>query len=185
MNEQKEAKQNASEPSFQGLLHDGSVKIGKKEHMDELAGKGFGTLEENSLNLTLYEALYLLDKGLLEVEESKGKKMDFRTLLQRYEDADPNAWTNYLTYRDLRSRGYVVREGFGSRVNFRVYERGDYRKNDAKYLMITVAEGRPIAVSDLANSSAQSISLKKELVMAVMNRRGEVVYYTVSELNLK
>jgi tRNA splicing endonuclease len=30
----------------------------------------------------------------------------------------------------------------------------------------------------------QSQSLKKELVLAVMNRRGEVVYYSVSHLTL-
>jgi tRNA-intron endonuclease len=90
-----------------------------------------------------------------------------------------------LVYRDLRGRGYVVREGFGSGVDFRVYERGDYRKDTARYLIVNVQEGKPISVSDLTNVMTQSLSLKKELILAVMNRRGEIVYYSVSELSLK
>jgi len=31
----------------------------------------------------------------------------------------------------------------------------------------------------------QCQSLKKELVLAVINRRGEIVYYSVSQLSLK
>jgi tRNA-intron endonuclease len=90
----------------------------------------------------------------------------------------------YLAYRDLRSRGYVVREGFGLGVDFRVYERGDYGKDTAKYLILSIQEGKPISLEDLAKALQQCQSLKKELVLAVMNRRGEVVYYSVSKLVL-
>jgi tRNA-intron endonuclease len=111
--------------------------------------------------------------------------MDFQKLLQRYESVDENAWVKYLTYRDLRSRGYVVREGFGSGVDFRVYERGDYGKDTAKYLVLSVQEGKPISLENLAHAVTQSHSLKKELILTVMNRRGEIVYYSVSKLTLK
>jgi tRNA-intron endonuclease len=70
-------------------------------------------------------------------------------------------------------------------VDFRVYERGDYSKDTAKYLVVSVQEGKPIAVESLSRALTQSLSLKKELVLAVMNRRGEIVYYSVSELSLK
>jgi tRNA-intron endonuclease len=85
----------------------------------------------------------------------------------------------------LRTRGYVVREGFGSGVDFRVYDRGDYSKDTARYLIVSVQEGKPIQIEDLANALTQSLSLKKELVLAVMNRRGEIVYYSISELSMK
>jgi tRNA-intron endonuclease len=79
----------------------------------------------------------------------------------------------------------VVREGFGSGVDFRVYERGEYNKDTAKYLILSIQEGKPISLEDLINALKQSQSLKKELVLAVMNRRGEIVYYSVSQLTLK
>jgi tRNA-intron endonuclease len=90
-----------------------------------------------------------------------------------------------LTYRDLRSRGYAIREGFGLGVDFRVYERGEYGKDTAKYLILSIQEGKPISLEDLANALKQCQSLKKELILAAMNRRGETVYYLVSQLNLK
>ena len=168
-----------------GLLVENGVKISLQQFADALSNKGYGAMEKKELLLTFYEALYLLDKDMLEVEDRKGREIDFQNLLKSYESFDENAWASYLAYRDLRGRGYVVREGFGTGVSFRVYERGDYSKNTAKYLILSVQEGKPISVQDLTNALTQSLSLKKELVLAVMNRRGETVYYSVSELNLK
>jgi tRNA-intron endonuclease len=137
------------------------------------------------LCLTFYEALYLVDKGNLIVNDEKVRKVDFRNLLKCFEEVSENAWVQYLVYRDLRSRGYVLREGFGSGVDFRVYERGDYSKETAKYLVLSIQEGKPVSMMDLTNALLQTQSLKKELILAVMNRRGEIVYYTVGQLTLK
>jgi tRNA-intron endonuclease len=185
MSNSKEKQPGASELKIKGRLDEKGVEISEKQFMDELSPRGYGVGGKNRLLLAFYEALYLLDKGMLEIENEKGKRVDFQELLQRYEVADENAWTRYLAYRDLRSRGYVVREGFGSGVDFRVYDRGDYSKDTAKYLIVSVQEGKPISIEDLTNALTQSLSLKKELVLAVMNRRGEIVYYSISELSLK
>jgi tRNA-intron endonuclease len=168
-----------------GLLVEKGVRISKNQNVEEISSRGYGVTENNELLLTFYEALYLLDKGFLEVEDEKGKKVDFQRLLQCYEGADENAWAKYLAYRDLRSRGYVVREGFGLGVDFRVYERGEYSKDTAKYLILSIQEGKPISLEDLTRIMTQCQSLKKELVLTVMNRRGEIVYYSVSQLTLK
>jgi tRNA-intron endonuclease len=167
------------------ILAEKGVKIAKGQNVEEISSKGYGVTENEEFLLTFYEALYLLDRGLLEVEDGKGKKLDFQGLLQHCKKADENAWVKYLTYRDLRSRGYVVREGFGSGVDFRVYERGDYGQDTAKYLVLSVQEGKPISLEDLTRVVIQSQSLKKELILTVMNRRGEIVYYSVSQLTLK
>ena len=42
-----------------------------------------------------------------------------------------------------------------------------------------------IAVFDGMRHFAFESQLKKNLVLAVINRRGEIVYYSLSELNLK
>jgi len=181
----KDKTESSSEFKVKGLLVEKGVKISHRPHIDELQSRGYGVPEGKKMLLTFYEALYLLDKQMLEIEDEKGRKIDFQTLVQCYEKVNENAWAGYLVYRDLRSRGYVVREGFGSKVDFRVYERGDYSKDTAKYLIISVQEGKPISIEELTRSLTESLSLKKELVLAVINRRGETVYYSVSELNLK
>jgi tRNA-intron endonuclease len=184
MSTNKENAPESSELSIRGLLEEKGVKISKRQHVDELSSRGYGVSEDDTLLLTFCEALYLVEKGMLEVEDKKRGKTNFQTLLQCYEGIDGNAWARYLAYRDLRSRGYVVREGFGLGVDFRVYERGEYSKDTAKYLILSIQEGKPISLEDLNNALQQCQSLKKELILAVMNRRGEVVYYAISQLNL-
>lgn len=183
MNKSEEKTVKMPETKIKGLLTDRGVKI-KDQNVEEISAKGYGVTENDGLLLSFYEALYLLDKGALEVSSEEGEMIDFQKLLQYYEGVDENAWTKYLTYRDLRSRGYVVREGFGLGVDFRVYEKGEYGKDTAKYLILSIQEGKPIPLEELASTLKQCQSLKKELILAVMNRRGETVYYSVSQLTL-
>jgi tRNA-intron endonuclease len=79
----------------------------------------------------------------------------------------------------------VVREGFGLGIDFRVYKRGEYGKETAKYLIYGIQEGRPVSMEELAQTLRYVQSLKKRLILAVLNRRGEVVYYSLSQLTLK
>jgi tRNA-intron endonuclease len=173
------------ELKVKGLLADKGVRIPKSQNGEGISSRGYGIIENDELLLTFYEALYLLEKNMLEVEDEKGESVDFQRLLRCYEAVNENAWAAYLIYRDLRSRGYVVREGFGLGVDFRVYERGEYGKDAAKYLVLNIQEGKPISLEDLTRAMMHCQSLKKELVLAVINRRGEIVYYSVSQLTLK
>jgi tRNA-intron endonuclease len=180
-NEEKSAVQ--SEQKIQGLLIEKGVII--KQGIDALQTKGYGIVEKNELFLSLYEALYLLDKEILKIKNKNGIEINFQSLLHTYKQTDVNAWIKYLTYRDLRSRGYVVREGFGLNCDFRVYDRGEYNKQTAKYLIFIIQEGKPTILEDLTNTMVQCQSLKKKLILAVMNRRGEMVYYSISQLALR
>jgi tRNA-intron endonuclease len=169
-----------------GLLSKKGVTVSSSENFDHLTARGYGTLEDKELCLSFYEALFLQSKGMLEVTKGKsGKALDFQGLLHQFKLADENAWVKYLIFRDLRSRGYVVREGFGLGIDFRVYERGEYGKATAPYLILGVQEGKPITAKELARVLKHVQSLKKKLVLAVVNRRGEIVYYTLSRLTMK
>ena len=166
-----------------GTLAEKGVLVTEQSNIDALSSRGYGTLENKVFTLTFYESLYLLDKGMLEIKDKKGVAVDFQSLLHCYEAQNENAWVNYLVYRDLRSRGYVVREGFGGGIDFRIYERGTYGKDTAPYLIMVTQEGKPLPVNDLADALSKCNSQKKELILAVTNRRGEVVHYSVSPLS--
>jgi len=185
MSDNKANAASGSELKTTGVLMEKGVRIAEKSSVDALSSRGYGTAENDVLTLAFYEALYLVDKELLEVKDKKGEEVDFQSLLQCYEELDENAWVNYLVYRDLRSRGYVVREGFGAGIDFRIYERGAYGKDTASYLVLGTQEGKPLPINDLAATLQQCQSQKKELILTVMNRRGEIVYYSVSQLTFK
>jgi tRNA-intron endonuclease len=171
-----------SELKTSGVLVKKGVEIAEQSSIDSLSQRGYGTSDNDVFTLAFYEVLYLLSKELLEVKDGKGRKVDFQSVLQTYEENDPNAWVNYLVYRDLRSRGYVVREGFGAGTDFRIYDRGAYGKDTASYMVLGTQEGKPLLVENLVKSLRHCQSQKKELILAVMNRRGETVYYSVSQL---
>jgi len=174
-------------PEFRtnGTLTEKGVLIAEQSSIDALTSRGYGTQEEKVFTLSFFEALYLSNKGMLEVKDKKDKAIDFQDILRCYEAVNENAWVNYIVYRDLRSRGYVAREGFGGGIDFRVYERGGYGKDTAPYLVFSIQEGKPLGIDQLADALRQCQSQKKEMVIAVMNRRGEIVYYSLSQLTFK
>jgi tRNA-intron endonuclease len=165
-----------------GVIFNRGVKITNINNIDSLSARGYGTKDDDYLFLSFYEALYLSHKENLDVYSSDNKKLEFQEILRYYEKINDNAWVNYLVYRDLRSRGYVVRGGFGDGIDFRIYERGSYGKSVASTLILSTQEGRPLSIEYLNKVMKQSQSQKKSLVLAVMNRRGEIVYYSVSNL---
>jgi len=167
-------------------LKETEVTVSSPEGIEEFSLRGYGVPEDDKLRLTFYESLFLLSKGAIEVEDKEtGEKLVFQELLKRFRLVDKDAWVRYLIYRDLRSRGYVAREGFGLGIDFRLYERGDYGRETAKHLIFGIQEGQPVSVEKLARTQRYVQNLKKNLILAVINRRGEIVYYSLSELNLK
>ncbi|MDG7012380.1 MAG: tRNA-intron lyase [Nitrososphaerota archaeon] len=165
---------------YNALLEDGTVNVTDRERFGELEESGYGTREGSRLALRDYEALYLLYAGKLEVTES-GKKVSFDRLAELAQGRAGDSWTKFIIYRDLRSRGYVVRDGFGFGTDLRVYERGDYPKKPAKYVVFALDEGIEKGMSELQKSVKEMAKMGKEAIIAVIERRGEVIYYKVSK----
>lgn len=179
-------KQFVEKKKTEATILKGEIVVSTTSDVDALSSRGFGTVEDKKLKLTFYETLFLLDKSLIEVKQKRPKKtLSFQEVLQLSKAQDENAWAKYLIYRDLRSRGYVVRNGFGLGVDFRLYERGEYGKDAAEYIVYGIQEGKPVAMKELASVLKFALSAKKRLVLAVLNRRGEVVYYSLSKLMMR
>lgn len=186
MNTSQAEKEFMEKKKTEAALLKRQIIVSTTSDVDTLSSHGFGTTEDGKLKLTFYEALFLLDKGLIEVKQKRPKKtLSFQEVLQLSRAEDENAWAKYLIYRDLRSRGYVVRNGFGLGVDFRLYERGEYGKDAAEYIVYGIQEGKPVAMKELADVLKFALSAKKKLILAVLNRRGEVVYYSLSKLMMR
>lgn len=155
-----------------------------KEAIEFLKERGYGREEEDgSIRLYYYEALYLLYIGKLSLSE-KGRQVSFEELAERAVRRNPSAWVAFMVYRDLRSKGYVVREGFGFGLDFRVYEAGTYGSKAAKYVVFCLNEGFTIKLADLERLVGGIMRIGKQPIVAVLERRGEVIYYEVARLDL-
>jgi tRNA-intron endonuclease len=167
---------------FEGHLNRYRVHIADSGMAGELSAKGYGEKGEGGLSLKLYEALHLVRLGWLKVKTKEGKEVTFQEIVKRSLAEDPKSWTKFLVYRDLRSRGYVVREGYGLAADMRIYPRGEYGKNPAKYVVIPINEGGDLKVSALQKMIDAVYRMGKEPIVAVVERRGEAIYYRASKM---
>lgn len=154
--------------------------MSESDRYGELEESGYGSRDGKRLSLRDYEALYLLYAKKLILEDGSGRDVTFENLAEHAQKRAGDSWTKFVIYRDLRSRGYVVREGFGFGTDLRVYERGDYPKKPAKYVVFALDEGIEKGMGDLQKSVKEMAKMGKEAIIAVIERRGEVIYYKVS-----
>jgi tRNA-intron endonuclease len=167
---------------FEGRLKGYRVMVDDEAMAGELSQKGYGEREGRLLSLKLYEAIHLTRLGWLSVKGRGKEELSFQELVRRSLREDPKAWTKFLIYRDLRSRGYVVREGYGLAADLRVYPRGEYGKNPARFVVIPINEGGDVKVSALQKMIDAVYRMGKEPIVAVVERRGEAIYYRASKM---
>ena len=77
----------------------------------------------------------------------------------------------------------MVKDGFGFGSDFRVYERGNYGLKDAKFLIFAFDEGTQQKIGNLYKNIDEITKMGKEPIIAVIERRGEVIYYKINKMN--
>jgi tRNA-intron endonuclease len=165
-------------------LTEKGVVVEDPDAVAELAAKGFGVKEGDTLLLKDFEALYLMYIKRLAVYDGD-RCLTFNEMVDYALRRDPDAWTRFIVYRDLRSRGYVVKDGFGFGVDFRVYDRGEHSSKPARYLVFSLNEGSKKGIRSFSKAVDKILEMGKEPVIAVIERRGEVIYYKVSKMRFK
>ena len=163
------------------LINEKAIVINPKMQ-NILTERGFGESENNVLILDSFETLYLLYNNKLELKKVN-KNIIFDDLIQKYIQNNNDILTRFLLYRDLRIKGYVVKDGFGFGSDFRVYERGNYGLKDAKFLIFAFNEGTQQKIGKLYKNIIEITKMGKEPIIAVIERRGEIIYYKINKMD--
>ena len=79
----------------------------------------------------------------------------------------------------------MAKAGFGFGADLRVYDKGDFGSKAAKYIIFAMNEGSEINVSSLTTSVKQISRMGKVPIIAVVERRGEVIYYHLSKTHFR
>lgn len=172
----------SEEPRVEGKFVRERTVVENPDMRRALEARGYGEPEGGQFVLANFEALYLVYAGRLTLKKG-GSVLDFDDLMQAFRKKDGDILTRFLVYRDLRTRGYVAKDGFGFGSDFRVYERGHFGKRGAKYLVFALNEGRQEKIGTLQKKVSQITQMGKEPIIAVIERRGEVIYYKISGMN--
>jgi len=173
---------NEADPEIQGVLIKNQTIILEPNRQQDLERKGYGEMEKDKLFLKPFESLYLLYTGKLALFKGK-KNIGFDLFLQICKKQDESILTKFLVYRDLRTRGYTVKDGFGFGSDFRVYAKGDFGEKGAKFLVFGLNEGKQEKIGKLQKKVEEITKMGKEPIIAVIQRQGEIIYYKISRMN--
>lgn len=167
---------------FTAVYTQSGVVVPMRSEADSLFNDGYGSREgSEALALDPCETLYNMDRGKIAlVDEEANVKLSFKETLRLFTADDPSIWTRFIVYRDLRTRGFVARET-DEAADFIVYERGMYRKQPPSYHVKIISEGRPEKLDSILDDLKKVEERGRELKLAVVDRRGEIVYYELSE----
>jgi len=158
------------------------VIVPNQSEADSLYQDGYGYRKNQVHYLRGVEVLYNIERGkIVVVDEKTHSKLSFQELLHLLSQDDSELWINFIVYKDLRTRGFIIEI---TNNNYRIYERGDYRKKPASYQLKILSEGKPETIQKILEELEKVEEDSLIMKIAVVDRRGEIVYYGVNEKDL-
>jgi len=151
---------------------------------DEASGLNASPLrkDEDGVSLSPAEAVYMVENGRLSVTMG-GRTLSFSSLYSYFQSADPGFDALYITYRDLRARGYRVETG---RDVIRVFPRGGAAgETPSRYWVRTLSEGEPMHLEELLGWINACARQRRELLISISDEEGDITYYQFDEIEPK
>jgi tRNA-intron endonuclease len=168
---------------FTAVFTTEGVVVPDQSEGDSLHQDGYGTKRHSLLYLTPNETLYHMERGKIVVlNEETNEKMMFQEVFNTFSRNEAEIMLKYVVYKDLRTRGFVVHNNANN--FFDVYERGEFRKKSPKYLVMILSEGKSRSLHEIQEVLEEAEQREMTLKLAILDRRGEVVYYSLNEISL-
>jgi tRNA-intron endonuclease len=143
-----------------------------KLYQNEFFGKFIG----EGLQLSLLETAYLLELGVLILRDPKSsKKINHAQFIRKAKRMQSDFITRLNVYKDLKSKGLIVKTGFKYGTHFRVYKT-DPDKDHALYLIHAVSTSYHSTWPEISRAVRLAHGVKKELLLGRVNEnRSEYV----------
>jgi len=137
-------------------------------------------LNDGKLQLSLLEALFLFEKNRIKILSAAKRVISFEQFLKKAKKLEPSFWIRYVVFKDMRTRGYIVKTALKFGADFRVYDRGIKPGEDhARWVVYPVHEGSTLTWYDFAAKNRVAHSTKKRLLMGVVDDENDVTYYEI------
>lgn len=173
----KKEKKKKEIKEFKAVFSGERVFSNAKDAFDLYSKSRFGEHSNGKVYYSLVEAAYLLERKKLQLFDGK-KKLTFNAFLEKAKKLEPNFWTRYCVFRDMRSRGYIVKTALKFGADFRVYERGiKPGEEHAKWILFPVYETSSLTWHEFAAKNRVAHSTRKNLLIGIVDDEGDVTYY--------
>lgn len=186
-----------SEPSASGFIDKQKLHLIEGDILSFYETGFYGQPYGDKLILSPEEASLLLERSRISIYKDRDLKNFYPLdeLIEHFSSLDKQFWGRYLVYKDLRSRGYVVRSGYGEFSPYRRYPRGtkpgttknlqDNKKSGVSDTVIyPFLEGNFLELDQLDLIVNLAKSNRKKLILGVVDRSGDVTYYRASEFQV-
>lgn len=173
---------NKKKPKIKAIFSNERIVTENSNEARELFNQSvFGSILDNGqVQLSLHEALYLMEKNRLEVMDYRRKEMGFQEYFKKANKIEPNFWVRYAVFKDMRTRGYIVKTALKFGADFRIYDRGVKPGEDhARWVVYPVHEGTTLTWYEFAAKNRVAHSTKKRLMLAVVDDESDVTYWEV------
>ena len=138
---------------------------------------------KDKIQYTLTEAIYLIEKGKLEIFSGSGKKpLTKEELLNKLKRIDKKILVKYVVFKDLRERGYIVKTAFKFGAEFRVYDKGikpGQKGKHAKWIVFTEQESSKFSWHEFSAKNRVAHSTNKNLLLAIVDEESDITYYEI------
>ncbi|MBS3167883.1 tRNA-intron lyase [Candidatus Woesearchaeota archaeon] len=139
--------------------------------------------ESKKFQYSLIETLYLVERSKFEIFDNKNKIIDFDNFVKKAKKIEPNFWTRYAVFKDLRRRGYIVKTALKFGADFRVYDRGIKPGEDhAKWVVFPVSEGEVLTWYEFSAKNRVAHSTRKRLLVGCVDAESDVTYWEIKWL---
>jgi tRNA-intron endonuclease, archaea type len=137
-------------------------------------------LDNGRIQLSLIEAAHLIEKGNLELVSENNRSIDLEKFIKKAKKLEPNFWTRYCVFKDIRNRGYIIKTALKFGADFRVYDRGVKPGEDhAKWIVYPVEEASTLTWYEFSAKNRVAHSTKKRLLIAVLDAENDVTYWEI------
>ncbi|MBN4049117.1 tRNA-intron lyase [archaeon AH-315-M20] len=177
--DKKESKEEKTEKARADFSVDKVVTENSNEARELYNQSRYGTLLDGGrVQLSLIEALYLLEKNKISIYKTKNKQIKIDDFVKKAKKLEPNFWIRYCVFKDIRNRGYIIKTALKFGADFRVYDRGIKPGEDhAKWIVYPVYESSTLTWHEFAGKNRVAHSTKKRLLIGVVDEEGDVSFW--------
>ena len=162
---------------FHAKLINGRIILDIEAEYELLAKRGLGGRRTDVVSP--FEALWLAGKKEMAVAKD-GKKLSFASLFATLKKTDREFERRWISYKDLKDKGYLPKSGFKFGCDFNVYPKGAIPSDPeahGKFLVKVIRPNLRVSIQDMALRVRLSQNVKKQLYFAAVDVKKNSVDY--------
>lgn len=166
---------------FPIFLSNNRIFSNSKKGINLAESKKFGETNQGKIIYSPYEALYLTENLNAKLYKNE-REISVQKFVKIFSKRNPEFSTNYIAFKDLRKKGYLVKTGSKFGTEFRVSKKSE---KHSKWILVAVNENEKLNLKDFVGKNRIAHSTGKKLLIAIIDSQENVNYFETDWLKLR